>query len=141
MKNTTQFAAWIAVAAIAVSGAAFAASGTKPGTLAGGADASVDQQQIKIKNDVLSDPQSVKTAETVFYQNCVYCHGAEGSGGKARRLQCREFKPDYLFHTISKGKKRGSLVMPPWEKTFDEKERWQLVAYILSLKDLPACKK
>lgn len=94
-----------------------------------------------VKEQVLSDPAAAKAVEATFYQNCAYCHGSEGSGGKARKLQCRDWDPDYLFNTISKGKKRGSLVMPPWENTFDEKERWQLVAYILSLKDIPVCSK
>ncbi len=102
---------------------------------------SADGAGESIKERVLSNPESANVMQASFYQNCAYCHGAEGSGGKARKLQCREWDPDYLFNTISKGKRRGSLVMPPWEKTFNEEERWQFVAYIQSLKDLPTCTK
>lgn len=76
---------------------------------------------------------SVANGEHRFNQTCVYCHGHQGSGGKAKKLQGREFDADYLFKTITKGKKRGSLVMPPWKRTFTPEERWELVTYILSL--------
>jgi mono/diheme cytochrome c family protein len=76
---------------------------------------------------------SVARGEKRFNQSCVYCHGNRGSGGKAKKLQGRNFDPDYLFKTITKGKRRGALVMPPWEKTFSEQERWELVTFILSL--------
>jgi len=91
--------------------------------------------------EVLAAPDSAKIAEITFVQNCAYCHGNQGSGGKARSLQCRDMKPDYLFETISNGKKRGSLVMPPWKESMDERTRWQLAAYIMSLKNLPSCTK
>lgn len=78
---------------------------------------------------------SVANGEHRFNQTCVYCHGHQGSGGKAKMLQGREFDADYLFKTITKGKKRGSLVMPPWKRTFTPEERWELVTYILSLSE------
>ncbi len=87
-----------------------------------------------IKTKVLENPeQSIASGEKRFNQSCVYCHGNLGSGGKAKKLQGRNFDPDYLFKTITKGKRRGSLVMPPWEKTFSDEERWELVSFILSL--------
>ena len=76
---------------------------------------------------------SVENGGKVFNQTCVYCHGYKGSGGKARKLQGRNFDADYLFKTITQGKKRGSLVMPPWKRTFSPEQRWELVTYILSL--------
>ena len=78
---------------------------------------------------------SVLIGEKRFNQSCVYCHGNEGSGGKARKLQGREFRPNYLFKTITKGKKRGSLVMPPWKRAFTAEQRWELVAYIMYLSE------
>ncbi|MBN0988331.1 c-type cytochrome [Amphritea pacifica] len=78
---------------------------------------------------------SVANGEHRFNQTCVYCHGYKGSGGKAKMLQGRDFDADYLFKTITKGKKRGSLVMPPWKRTFTPEERWELVTYILSLSE------
>ena len=78
---------------------------------------------------------SVANGEKRFNQTCVYCHGHQGSGGKARKLQGRDFDSDYLFKTITKGKKRGSLVMPPWKRTFSPEQRWELVTYIMSLSE------
>jgi len=88
---------------------------------------------------ILGDPAAIKVGEATFYQNCVYCHGSKGSGGSARALQCRDMKPDYIFETITNGRINGANVMPPWKDTFDEKARWQLVAYIRSLRTLPEC--
>ncbi len=86
------------------------------------------------KTQVFDDlEQSVAKGEKRFNQSCVYCHGNRGSGGKAKKLQGRNFDADYLFKTITKGKRRGALVMPPWEKTFSDQERWELVTFILSL--------
>ncbi|RUP08855.1 cytochrome c [Hyphomicrobium sp.] len=87
----------------------------------------------------LDDPVAISGGETTFYQNCVYCHGSKGSGGSAKALQCRDMKPDYIFETITNGRIAGANVMPPWKDTFDEKTRWQLVAYIRSLRKLPEC--
>jgi mono/diheme cytochrome c family protein len=94
-----------------------------------------------IAQEVLAAPDSARVAEVTFVQNCAYCHGNQGSGGKARSLQCRDLKADYLFDTITNGRKRGSLIMPPWKDSMDERTRWQLTAYIMGLKDLPSCTK
>ncbi len=90
----------------------------------------------EMKAKVFSNQRvSIANGETRFNQSCVYCHGNKGSGGKARKLQGREFRPSYLFKTITKGKKRGALVMPPWKRAFDAEQRWELVAYIMSLSE------
>lgn len=103
-------------------------------TRSGHADAVVPSKE------VLEDPANVSAGEKTFVQNCAYCHGNQGSGGKAKTLQCRpKLTPDYVFETISDGRQSGSMVMPPWKDTFDEQTRWQLTSYILSLKAIPKC--
>ena len=94
----------------------------------------VEDVPLTLKEQVLQDPESVKKGEKTFNSLCVYCHGAGGSGGKAKKLAGRNLEVDYMFETITNGKKRGSLNMPPWRKLADEK-RWQLVAYVKSLSD------
>jgi mono/diheme cytochrome c family protein len=79
---------------------------------------------------------SVANGEKRFNQTCVYCHGHQGSGGKARKLQGRDLDPDYLFKTITRGKKRGSLILPPWKRSFNAEQRWELVTYILTLSEM-----
>ncbi|WP_461481512.1 c-type cytochrome [Porticoccus sp.] len=108
-------------------------------TLAGG-NAAVVEAPSGSSADRLASEEMIKAGELTFSQNCTYCHGYRGIGGKARKMQCRDtYTPDYVFTTISNGKQRGSLIMPPWKDSFSEETRWQLVAYILSLKTLPAC--
>jgi mono/diheme cytochrome c family protein len=102
-----------------------------PGAAAKTSTASADAAAKTLVFDDLE--QSVAKGEKRFNQSCVYCHGNRGSGGKAKQLQGRNFDADYLFKTITKGKRRGALVMPPWEKTFSDQERWELVTFILSL--------
>lgn len=98
--------------------------------LAGGT--SGDSTDPELRESVLSDPESVNKGEARFSALCAYCHGHGGVGGKARKLQGRQLEIDYIFNTITNGKKRGSLNMPPW-RGLPERERWELVAYILSL--------
>lgn len=85
----------------------------------------------------LSDPKMIASGEKRFNQNCVYCHGNAGSGGKAAALQGRnDLAADYVFETISNGKKRGSFQMPAWKGAFSEAQIWELDAYIMSLRQL-----
>ena len=70
-----------------------------------------------------------------FNQNCVYCHGNAGSGGKAAPLQGREdLTHDYVIDVIANGKQRGAFLMPAWKNSFSEEQIGELAAYILSLK-------
>lgn len=87
----------------------------------------------------LTDPAHIENGKLRFAQNCSYCHGAEGIGGKHKKLQCRDFDPDYLFDVISNGLESGSYFMPPWDHFSDEK-RWELVGYISSLGLLDSCR-
>jgi mono/diheme cytochrome c family protein len=87
----------------------------------------------------LDDATHIANGEKRFAQSCTYCHGAAGIGGKHKRLQCRDFRPDDVFHTITYGMESGSFFMPPWEDAFSEEKRWELVAYILSLGRLDSC--
>ncbi|MEK9763100.1 MAG: cytochrome c [Deltaproteobacteria bacterium] len=87
---------------------------------------------------IIDDPTHIEAGRVRFAQNCAYCHGAQGSGGKHKKLQCRDFKHDYLFDVITNGMARGSYFMPPWDH-FSEEKRWELVAYLQSLGKLEQC--
>jgi YHS domain-containing protein/mono/diheme cytochrome c family protein len=92
-------------------------------------------------NPVESDEESIARGKEIFMQRCTICHGSAGAGdgvlsathspktadlsGKMVRMH-----PDGdVFYKISKG--RG--VMPAWEVTLSEEERWSLVNFIRSL--------
>jgi mono/diheme cytochrome c family protein len=89
----------------------------------------------------LTDVALIAAGEKRFNQNCVYCHGNAGSGGKGAPLQGRDdLMPQYVFDTITNGKKRGAFLMPAWKDAFSEKEIWELDAYILSLRNVTSKK-
>jgi mono/diheme cytochrome c family protein len=94
----------------------------------------------QLAKEALSSADAADTGRKIFAQNCTYCHGSKGSGGKAAKLQCRtDLTAASLFDTITNGRESGAFIMPPWRDVFGDKERWELAAYILTLKDLPAC--
>ncbi len=101
--------------------------------IAGGADESI-AADVNIKDQVLSNPESVAEGNKKFHSICAYCHGSSGVGGKGKKLQGRTFEADFLFERITDGFKGASTNMPSWRK-LPEETRWQLVAYIMSLKD------
>ena len=82
----------------------------------------------------LSSKERIEEGRKQFAQNCVYCHGNGGSGGKAGPLAGRDdLTADYVFTTISEGKRVGAMVMPTWKASMDESTRWALTAYLMSL--------
>lgn len=88
---------------------------------------------------------SMARGRTLFEENCVACHGtaADGRGPEASRLDPppasfvdaafmdRE-TPFAFFHVIGLG--RGSSAMPAWAETLSLQERWDLVAYLWSVR-------
>lgn len=95
----------------------------------------------QLAKDTLSSADAADSGRRIFGQNCTYCHGSKGLGGKAAKLQCRsDLTAESVFDTVTNGRQSGAFIMPPWGDVFGEKERWELVAYILTLKDLPTCK-
>lgn len=96
-----------------------------------------------LRDKVLSDPKSVPNGQLRFAQFCTaYCHGDKGSGGDGPSLQCQEeYTAEYLAAVIAEGRRQGSRVMPSWKDSINEHDRWELVAFILSLKDMPHCDK
>jgi mono/diheme cytochrome c family protein len=86
----------------------------------------------------LANPDVIAAGKKRFNRSCFYCHGFEGEGGKGASLQRRpDLTPEIIFNTISNGRVRGSSVMPPWKNTLSEEEITQLVAYIVSLRNIP----
>ena len=95
----------------------------------------------QLAKETLASADAADSGRKIFGPNCTYCHGSKGLGGKAQKLQCRtDLTAASLFDTITNGRQSGAFIMPPWGDVFGEKKRWELVAYILTLKDLPTCK-
>jgi mono/diheme cytochrome c family protein len=79
----------------------------------------------------LDDPAAIEAGRKRFARTCAaYCHGAEGSGGRAPAFKGNtRLTPDYSYQTISEGR-RGADIMPPWGKAFTPAQIWELVAYL-----------
>lgn len=93
---------------------------------------------VELKEADLANPDMIAAGKKRFARSCFYCHGFEGEGGKGASLQRRPgLTPEIIFNTISNGRVRGSSVMPPRKNTLSEEEITQLVAYIISLRDMP----
>jgi len=120
-----------------VAGAALILVAGVPGALAQGPWVAPPEAK-SLKNPVKGVGDAKKVVET----NCVTCHGASGHGDGPAAAALPPPKPanwtsvavqkqtdGEIFWKISNG--RGA--MPPW-KHLPEKERWEVVNYIRSLK-------
>ncbi len=83
----------------------------------------------------LNDKARINAGKERFASSCAaYCHGTEGSGGRAPAFRDRDdLDPQYAFKIIHEGKQGPSGVMPAWSSSFSDEEIWDLVAYITSL--------
>jgi len=87
----------------------------------------------------LDDPQRIEAGRRRFASTCAaYCHGAEGSGGRAPAFKGNAgLTADDAFKTIKEGR-RGSDIMPPWGNALTPEQIWELVAYLQLLSRQPA---
>ncbi|TNF08566.1 MAG: cytochrome c [Gammaproteobacteria bacterium] len=132
MNSAVRLCLWLALLVLGFSGGSVMAGGMPDDA----ADAPLGESEVA---RILASPEAAAAGEGLFNQVCVYCHGAKGIGGKARKMQCRTYDPNYLFNTIANGKKRGAFVMPSWKQSYDDKTMWELASYIMTLKDLEHC--
>jgi copper transport protein len=92
-------------------------------------------------NPVTADPDSIAQGRDLFQQNCQPCHGSEGKGDGPVGRTLNPPPPDLSEHTvpglhpdeqlfewISEG--YPGSVMPAFEDTLSEEERWHLVNFI-----------
>jgi len=80
----------------------------------------------------LSDPKRIDAGRQRFSGSCTgYCHGNEGRGGRAPAFIGRDdLDVDYIFHTVTNGRRSGGMIMPRWGETYSPEEVWELVAYV-----------
>jgi mono/diheme cytochrome c family protein len=86
-------------------------------------------------NPLESDPEAIRAGGKLFEEHCADCHGKKAEGGKKGasllKPQVAQASPGTLFWILSNGVLwRG---MPDWSK-LPEPQRWQLVAFLKSLK-------
>ena len=97
----------------------------------------------QLSNPYSGDSSSVARGEELFIKNCAKCHGESGNGyGPVtqgfttwpRQLWAwHKTGPEtdgYIYWFITNGRSD----MPPWGVILSEKERWDLVSYVKTLK-------
>ncbi|MHA1530161.1 MAG: c-type cytochrome [Alphaproteobacteria bacterium] len=83
--------------------------------------------------EFLADPEHIAAGKEIWKGQCALCHGARAYPGKAPKLKPKRYTPDFVYDRITNGFRK----MPPWRDVYDEEERMDLVAWILSRKFSP----
>ena len=91
----------------------------------------------------LTDASVIANGKDLWAKHCKSCHGAKGLGDGPKAVSLKAFPGDFstaafqgategeMFYRLSKGRDE----MPSYEKKLpDAKDRWDLVAYIRTLK-------
>jgi mono/diheme cytochrome c family protein len=76
---------------------------------------------------------AVRAGRKLFARHCASCHGDQGRGGEAPRLDAElmaDAAPGDLFWFLTNGNLRRG--MPSWSRLPDAR-RWQLVAFLKTL--------
>jgi len=84
----------------------------------------------------LDDPNAATVGRRLFVQyNCSGCHGGRAGGGMGPSLRDTDWlygsSPDRIFNSIAQGRGHG---MPSWGVRLPDKQIWELVAYIQTLR-------
>ncbi|HLK21869.1 MAG TPA: cytochrome c [Bryobacteraceae bacterium] len=86
-------------------------------------------------NPYQNDAEAVLGGKKLFEQHCAECHGATGGGGNRGPSLLPDEKihatPGETFWILTNGVVRRG--MPSWSK-LPEQQRWQIVAFLSSLK-------
>ena len=81
----------------------------------------------------LADPEHIAAGKEIWMGQCTLCHGASSYPGKAPKLKPKRYTPNFVYDRITNGFRK----MPPWKDVYDEEERMDLVAWVLSRKFSP----
>lgn len=94
-------------------------------------------------NPIRSSPESIARGRELFRKNCESCHGQEGQGDGPAASFLRKrpqdlttlaptpyFPDGVVAYRIANGKD----VMPAWKGVLTEREIWDLINYIRSLR-------
>lgn len=78
--------------------------------------------------EFLKHPENIATGKQLWDDQCTHCHGRNAYPGKAPKLRPSTYTPEFIYDRVTWGFRK----MPAWEESYTEKERMQLVSYILS---------
>lgn len=124
----------LAVTALGAGWLALGSAAWKEGaSLAAATEASLPVEYQRLQPPA-ADAKAVAAGRQLAEHRCIACHAADFRGkGKAADLtrSAATRSDQFLMWAISEGSRQG---MPAWEEPLSEEERWQLVAFIKSLK-------
>ncbi len=107
-----------------------------------GTEWKVPEAEAKKKSAIKNDEAAISAGKEVWTQQCKSCHGAKGAGdgAKAEKLEitCGDFSSKEtqdlsdgsLYWKITEGRKP----MPSFSTKLTDTERWQVVAFMRTLK-------
>jgi cbb3-type cytochrome c oxidase subunit III len=124
---------------IAVAGGLAASHAAEP-------DEPYNAEAAKLKNPLVSNPQTIEKGKTLYRRHCASCHGAEGKGDGGQALSGGEPSDltddvwDYgstdgeIFVAIRDGL---SADMQAYKEKLKDEPMWQLVVFVRSLGPKP----
>ncbi len=95
-----------------------------------------------LKNPLSGNIEATKAGKKLYKQNCAICHGNKGIGDGLAGMSLKP-KPANLATTAFNKQTDGAIFwkltegkspMPSYKTTFTEKQRWQMVNYLRSIK-------
>lgn len=89
--------------------------------------------ELEFTPEFLADPERIAAGKEIWEAQCALCHGARAYPGKAPKLKPKRYSPNFVYDRVTNGFRK----MPPWKDVYDDEERMDLVAWILSRKFSP----
>ncbi len=83
---------------------------------------------VPFTEEMMKDAERITSGETIWRDQCQHCHGAKAYPGKAPKLRTARYKPNFVYRRVTDGFRK----MPAWDEVYDDKERMDVVIYILS---------
>lgn len=139
MKTIKQMALLLGAGVILVSLSAGTLSAqTKPK----GKEWKVPEAEAKKKSAVKADDTNIAAGKDIWTQQCKSCHGPKGKGDGAKAEKLEISMADFTskeFQDLSDGElyyktTEGRKPMPSFKEKLSDTERWQVVAFMRTLK-------
>jgi mono/diheme cytochrome c family protein len=88
---------------------------------------------IEFTPEFLADAEHIEGGKVIWQEQCAHCHGSRAYPGKAPKLKPKRYTPEFVFDRVTNGF-RG---MPPWKDVYDDEQRMDVVAWVLSRQFTP----
>lgn len=97
-------------------------------------------QLTKFSPEMYAANSSVEKGLTVYEENCLACHEEGGKGDIGPNLTDAFWihakgTPETIYDVVVNGREREDQVMPPWGEDLSKEEIYQVVSYIMSIKN------